>query len=82
MRYKFENYEGTRYSTRYWNAYFIYGLVPVKEEYSPADLCQDNKLISIETSVKPSNVFAALVSLGLSSSNTVAAHCFQEEGRG
>jgi len=75
ISYKFTIDPGKTFTNSYWNNYFIYGLVPVKERYSAENLCGNGSISRLDTKLEGANILSSIFSLGLTSANTLNVQC-------
>jgi hypothetical protein len=60
--------------------YFLFGLVPTRENLDATSLCPSQRLLKVRTSQKPENVFHALLGGYLTSSFSVDSVCLASGG--
>lgn len=68
---------GETYKTRYWNAYFVAGLIPVEEEYALERVCPLGGVSEVRSFLSPPNVLATILGV-LVSASSVEAVCLKE----
>ncbi|NLF24164.1 MAG: hypothetical protein GX589_00700 [Deltaproteobacteria bacterium] len=67
---------GETHRRAHWNHYFVAGLIPVQEKYTPEELCPLSELIEVRTMQTPANVVASLLGF-LNSANTLESVCLE-----
>ena len=68
---------GEIYKNRYWNTYFVAGLIPVEESYDYDTLCPGTRISEVRSYQSPANVLATLLGVATAAS-TVEAVCTRE----
>ncbi len=68
---------GEIYKNRYWNTYFVCGLIPVEESYGFDSFCRNDQLIEVRSYQSPANVIATLFGV-MTAASTVEAVCIKD----
>ena len=77
ITYRVSQGAGDTYKNRYWNTYFVFGLVPVEESYDLDTFCRSGRVAEIRSYQSPANVLAAFLGI-LTQASTVEAVCLKE----
>ena len=70
---------GEVYKNRYWNTYFVAGLIPVQEAYEFEAFCPGGQMSEVRSYQSPANVLATILGVATAAS-TVEAVCARGGG--
>jgi len=68
---------GETYKNRYWNTYFVAGLIPVQEAYDFDSFCPGARMSELRSYQSPANVLATILGVATAAS-TVEGVCSRE----